>query len=106
MITSSGRRLSSACLAIVGIAGASRLARPRRLPRLRRAAARAGRRRSIARVRGTCFARTTRAGRRSCSGRGMILGDPISEPFSTWLKSELGQRFPGRPVGMSPRAAA
>jgi glyoxylase-like metal-dependent hydrolase (beta-lactamase superfamily II) len=29
---------------------------------------------------------------------GIILGDPISEPFSTWLKGELSQRFPGRPV--------
>jgi len=29
---------------------------------------------------------------------GIILGDPISEPFAAWLKAELNQRFPGRPV--------
>ena len=29
---------------------------------------------------------------------GISLGDPISEPFSRWLRTELNQRFPGRPV--------
>ena len=29
---------------------------------------------------------------------GIILGDPIDERFSPWLKSELDKRFPGRPV--------
>jgi glyoxylase-like metal-dependent hydrolase (beta-lactamase superfamily II) len=29
---------------------------------------------------------------------GIVLGDPISEPFSRWLRNELAQRFPGRPV--------
>jgi glyoxylase-like metal-dependent hydrolase (beta-lactamase superfamily II) len=29
---------------------------------------------------------------------GIILGDPINESFSPWLKSELDSRFPGRPV--------
>jgi glyoxylase-like metal-dependent hydrolase (beta-lactamase superfamily II) len=29
---------------------------------------------------------------------GIVLGDPISEPFSRWLRGELSQRFPGRPV--------
>jgi glyoxylase-like metal-dependent hydrolase (beta-lactamase superfamily II) len=29
---------------------------------------------------------------------GIILGDPISEPFSRWLRNELSQRFPGRAV--------
>ena len=29
---------------------------------------------------------------------GIILGDPIDERFSPWLKRELDSRFPGRPV--------
>ena len=29
---------------------------------------------------------------------GIVLGDPISEPFAVWLKGELSRRFPGRPV--------
>ena len=29
---------------------------------------------------------------------GIILGDPINESFSPWLKAELDSRFPGRPV--------
>lgn len=29
---------------------------------------------------------------------GIILGDPISNAFATWLKDELEQRFPGKPV--------
>jgi glyoxylase-like metal-dependent hydrolase (beta-lactamase superfamily II) len=29
---------------------------------------------------------------------GIILGDPINESFSPWLKSELDTRFPGTPV--------
>ena len=29
---------------------------------------------------------------------GIILGDPINESFSPWLKGELDTRFPGRPV--------
>ena len=29
---------------------------------------------------------------------GIILGDPINETFSPWLKSELDARFPNRPV--------
>ena len=29
---------------------------------------------------------------------GIILGDPINETFSPWLKGELDTRFPGKPV--------
>src|SRR6185503_2498290 len=29
---------------------------------------------------------------------GIVLGDPINETFSPWLKAELDSRFPGRPV--------
>jgi glyoxylase-like metal-dependent hydrolase (beta-lactamase superfamily II) len=30
--------------------------------------------------------------------QGIVLGDPISAEFSTWLKGELSMRFPNRPV--------
>ena len=101
MITSSGRRLASGCLAIVGIAGSIALAQtPAVAPAAgaRRLAPDAVR--SIAHVRGNLY-RAHNQGWTTVfyvTPAGIILGDPISEPFSTWLKSELSQRFPGRPV--------
>ena len=29
---------------------------------------------------------------------GLLIVDPISPDFATWLKGELGRRFPGKPV--------
>jgi glyoxylase-like metal-dependent hydrolase (beta-lactamase superfamily II) len=56
--------------------------------------------RSIAQVRGNLY-RAHNQGWTTVfyvTPAGIILGDPISEPFSRWLRSELSQRFPGRPV--------
>ena len=56
--------------------------------------------RSIAQVRGNLY-RAHNQGWTTVfylTPAGIILGDPISEPFSRWLRGELNQRFPGRPV--------
>jgi len=56
--------------------------------------------RSIAQVRGNLY-RAHNQGWTTVfyvTPAGIVLGDPISEPFSRWLRNELSQRFPGRPV--------
>src|SRR3954466_5617935 len=101
VITSNGPRLVSGCLAIIAMAGGIALAQaPVAAPAggARRLAPDAVR--SIAHVRGNLY-RAHNQGWTTVfyvPPAGIILGDPISEPFSTWLKAELGRRFPGRPV--------